>query len=76
MAFNDYVAAWLASAVYYGQDEETFNKQVPHGWQKKHCAEDAESGFVCMLFTKVGCLSRDQDAVGSVKTRLPGVLTF
>lgn len=51
--FNDYEAAWLASAVYYGGDEETFKKEVPEGWKKEKCSENAETGFVCMLFTKV-----------------------
>lgn len=58
MAFNDYEAAWLASAVYYGGDKETFDREVPKGWKKVECSENAESGFVCMLFTKVTAVCR------------------
>jgi len=56
MEFNGRVAALLAAAVYVlPQDAQEFQEKLPKGWSKRSSAEDAESGFYCVLTVKVCC---------------------
>lgn len=66
MEFNDRVAALLSCAVYYEKvDKETMEKNIPRGWQRKEMTEHPESGFFCVLFTKVRLENEGQAGEGS-----------